>query len=118
MLDKVPEYLLTPGLQSSNTCFDDVLKMTETDYLEALNKATNGGVVEAVKLKANTTAEQFKIIEDQKDEPDLKSAQDFVGGIVECITFPNGDLVIINEEGKLINFTFKPRGNSVVAYDL
>jgi hypothetical protein len=26
----------------------DVLKMTETEYLEALNKATNGGVEEAV----------------------------------------------------------------------
>jgi hypothetical protein len=25
----------------------DILKMTETEYLEALNKATNGGVVES-----------------------------------------------------------------------
>ena len=61
-----------------------------------------------MELKANTTAEQFKIIEDQKDEPDLKSAQDFVGGIVECITFPNGDLLIINEESKLINLPLNP----------
>ena len=58
-----------------------------------------------MELKANTTADQFKIIEDQKDEPDLKSAQEFVGGIVECITFPNGDLLIINEEGKLMGLS-------------
>ena len=49
LLDQVPEYLLTPGLQSHKHMFCiDVLKMTETEYLEALNKATNGGVVEAV----------------------------------------------------------------------
>jgi hypothetical protein len=46
MLDKVPEYLKTPGLQSNKHMFCiEVLKMTETEYLEALNKATNGGVV-------------------------------------------------------------------------
>ena len=49
ILDKVPEYLLTPGLQSHKHMFCiDVLKLTETEYLEALNKATNVGVVEAV----------------------------------------------------------------------
>ena len=41
--------------------------------------------------KANTDVSEFKIIEDQKDEPDLKSAQDFVGGMVQGIQFPNGD---------------------------
>ena len=45
---------------------------------------------------------EFKIIEDVKDEPTLEEAQDFVGGMVEGITFPNGDYMIINEEGKLI----------------
>ena len=30
---------------------------------------------------------QFKIIEDSKDEPNLKEAQKFVGGYVEGITF-------------------------------
>ena len=44
---------------------------------------------------------KFKIIKDQKDEPDLKAAQKFVGGYVEGITFPNGDYLIINEEGKI-----------------
>ena len=51
-------------------------------------------------MELNTTAPEFKIIEDNKDEPDLKTAQDFVGGMVECITFPNGDVLIVNEEGK------------------
>ena len=45
---------------------------------------------------------ELKIIENVKDEPDLKAAQDFVGGYVEGIPVPNGDYLIINEEGKLI----------------
>ena len=55
-----------------------------------------------METKINTDAAEFKIIEDSKDEPDLKAAQDFVGGYVEGIQFPNGDYLIINEEGKLI----------------
>ena len=45
---------------------------------------------------------ELKIIEDTKQEPDLKAAQEFVGGYVEGIAMPNGDYLIINEEGKLI----------------
>ena len=45
---------------------------------------------------------KLQIIEDSKHEPDLKAAQEFVGGMVEGITFPNGDYLIINEEGKLM----------------
>ena len=45
---------------------------------------------------------KLQIIEDSKDEPNLKEAQKFVGGYVEGITFPNGDYLIINEEGKLM----------------
>ena len=55
------------------------------------------------KVEINTKASEFKIIEDSKDEPNLKEAQKFVGGYVEGITFPNGDYLIINEEGKLRN---------------
>ena len=47
MLDKVPGYLQSPGADQGTKhhfCLD-VLKMTETEYLEALNKATNGEVV-------------------------------------------------------------------------
>ena len=46
---------------------------------------------------------KFKIITDSNDEPTLEEAQEFVGGYVEGITFPNGDYLIINEEGKLMN---------------
>ena len=45
---------------------------------------------------------KLQIIEDSKHEPDLKAAQEFVGGMVEGITFPNGEYLIINEEGKLM----------------
>ena len=49
LLDQVPNYLLTPGLQSHKHMFCiDVLKLTETEYLEALNKATNGEVERSV----------------------------------------------------------------------
>jgi len=58
--------------------------------------------------KVNTEVSEFKVITKTEDEPDLKKAQDFVGGMVECITFPNGDLLIINEEGKLMNLPLNP----------
>ena len=45
---------------------------------------------------------ELKIITDSKDEPTLESAQKFVGGYVEGISFPNGDYLIVNEEGKLM----------------
>ena len=50
ILDKAVDYLKTPGAtQNIKHMFCiDVLKLTETEYLEALNKATNGGVEEAV----------------------------------------------------------------------
>ena len=57
--------------------------------------------------KINTTAAEFKMITDKKDEPNLKAAQEFVGGYVECVTFPNGDLLLLNEEGKLIKVTHR-----------
>ena len=52
--------------------------------------------------EVNTKQSEFKIITDQKDEPDLESAQSFVGGMVQGIQFPNGDYMIMNEEGKLL----------------
>jgi len=45
---------------------------------------------------------ELKIIDNVKDEPTLESAQEFVGGYVEGISFPNGDYLIVNEEGKLM----------------
>ena len=45
ILDRAVDYLQTPGLQADKHTFCiDVLKMTETEYLEALNKATNGAL--------------------------------------------------------------------------
>jgi len=46
LLDSVPDYLLKPGATQNikhEFCLS-YLKMTETEYLEALNKATNGGL--------------------------------------------------------------------------
>ena len=64
-------------------------------------------------MELNTKASEFKIIEDSKDEPDLKAAQKFVGGYVEGITFPNGDYLIINEEGKLMNLPLNPEATAL-----
>ena len=61
----------------------------------------------------NTTADQFKIITDQKDEPDLEAAQKFVGGMVQGIEFPNGDYMIMNEEGKLFGLPLNPEATAM-----
>ena len=61
----------------------------------------------------NTKASEFKIIEDKKDEPKYKEVSKFVGGMVECITFPNGDLLLINEEGKLQNLPLNPEATTL-----
>ena len=58
--------------------------------------------------QVNTKQSEFLLIDDEKNTPNLKGAQEFVGGYVECITFPNGDLLIINEEGKLRNLPLNP----------
>ena len=65
------------------------------------------------KEEINTKASEFKIITDQKDEPNLKEAQEFVGGMVEGITFPNGDYLIINEEGKLRQLPLNPEATTL-----
>ena len=65
------------------------------------------------KEEINTKASEFKIITDQKDEPNLKAAQKFVGGYVEGITFPNGDYLIINEEGKLMQLPLNPEATTL-----
>ena len=56
---------------------------------------------------------RLQIIEDSKHEPNLKSAQEFVGGYVEGITFPNGDYLIINEEGKLMGLPLNPEATAL-----
>ena len=66
-----------------------------------------------MELKANTTADQFKIIDDVKDEPTLKSAQKFVGGLVQGIEFPNGDYMIMNEESKMLKMPLNPEATAL-----
>ena len=63
--------------------------------------------------EVNTKQSEFKIITDQKDEPDLESAQSFVGGMVQGIEFPNGDYMIMNEEGKLMGLPLNPEATTL-----
>ena len=63
-------------------------------------------------MEIKSTA-KFQIVEDNKHEPDLKAAQEFVGGMVEGITFPNGDYLIINEEGKLMQLPLNPEATTL-----
>ena len=60
------------------------------------------------KKEINTKASEFKIIEDQKNEPNYEEVSKFVGGMVECVQFPNGDYLIINEEGKIMQLPLNP----------
>ena len=61
----------------------------------------------------NTKAAEFKIIENKKDEPNYKEVSKFVGGMVECVQFPNGDLLLLNEEGKIFNLPLNPEATAL-----
>ena len=63
--------------------------------------------------KINTDAAEFKIIENKKDEPQYKEVSSFVGGMVECVSFPNGDLHLLNEEGKLMQLPLNPEATAL-----
>ena len=63
--------------------------------------------------KINTTAAEFKMITDKKDEPDYKAVSKFVGGMVEVVQFPNGDLLLLNEEGKLMGLPLNPEATTL-----
>ena len=65
------------------------------------------------KEEINTKASEFKIITDQKDEPDYKAVSKFVGGMVEAVQFPNGDLLLLNEEGKLLGLPLNPEATTL-----
>ena len=56
---------------------------------------------------------ELKIITDSKDEPTLESAQEFVGGMVEGVPFPNGDYLIVNEEGKLMGLDLNEKATKL-----
>ena len=61
----------------------------------------------------NTKAAEFKMITDKKDEPDYKAVSKFVGGMVEVVQFPNGDLLLLNEEGKLMGLPLNPEATAL-----
>ena len=65
------------------------------------------------KKEINTKASEFKIIENKKDEPNYKKVSEFVGGMVECVQFPNGDLLLLNEEGKLMQLPLNPEATTL-----
>ena len=64
-------------------------------------------------METVTEIAKLKIINDVKDEPSLKEAQAFVGGYVEGISFPNGDYLIINEEGKIIGLPLNEQASKL-----
>ena len=64
-------------------------------------------------MKTQTENAKLKIIDDVKLEPTLKEAQAFVGGYVEGISMPNGDYLIVNEEGKLKGLPFNEQASKL-----
>ena len=63
--------------------------------------------------QVNTQAVEFKIITDKKDEPKYPEVKEFVGGMVEAVTFPNGDLLLLNEEGKLMGLPLNEKATAL-----
>ena len=61
----------------------------------------------------STDANEFVIIDDVKNEPQYQAVSDFVGGMVEVVSFPNGDLLLLNEEGKLIGLPLNPEATAL-----
>ena len=64
-------------------------------------------------METQTENAKLKIIDDVKLEPTLKEAQAFVGGYVEGISMPNGDYLIVNEEGKLKGLPFNEEASKL-----
>ena len=81
----------------------DIENLLNEDYKETMTD----------KIKVNTEASEFKIIENKKDEPQYKEVSKFVGGMVETIQFPNGDLLLVNEEGKLMQLPLNPEATAL-----
>ena len=61
----------------------------------------------------STDANEFVIIDNVKNEPQYQAVSDFVGGMVEAVTFPNGDLLLLNEEGKLMGLPLNPEATTL-----
>ena len=68
------------------------------------------------KTKKNTLsidANEFVIIDNVKNEPQYKAVSDFVGGMVQVVSFPNGDLLLFNEEGKLMKLPLNKKASKL-----
>ena len=63
--------------------------------------------------QVNTQAAEFKLITDKKDEPDYKAVSKFVGGMVEVVSMPNGALLLLNEEGKLMGLPLNEKASKL-----
>ena len=73
-------------------------------------------IIQDMTNKKNTLskdANEFVIIDDKKNEPQYQAVSDFVGGMVECVTFPNGDLLLLNEEGKLMGLPLNEKASKL-----
>jgi len=73
-------------------------------------------IMKTVKLPQGTLsidANEFLIIDDKKNEPQYKAVSDFVGGMVEAVSFPNGDLLLLNEEGKLMGLPVNEKATAL-----
>ena len=64
-------------------------------------------------METNKQTGELKVINDVKDEPSLEQAQAFVGGYVEGVPFPNGDYLIVNEEGKLMGLPLNEQASKL-----
>ena len=72
--------------------------------------------MKTVKLPQGTLsidANEFLVIDNKKNEPQYKAVSDFVGGMVEAVHFPNGDLLLLNEEGKLMGLPLNPEATAL-----
>ena len=63
--------------------------------------------------QVNTATAEFKIITDKKDEPKYAEVKEFVGGMVEVVSMPNGDLLLFNEEGKLMKLPVNDKASKL-----
>lgn len=45
--------------------------------------------------------ETFWVVEKNDPEPQYDAVREYVGGLVERVGLPNGDVLLMNEEGKL-----------------
>ena len=66
--------------------------------------------------KKNTQAQtqtSLLLLMTKRTSHNTKLYLDFVGGMVEAVTFPNGDLLLLNEEGKLMGLPLNEKATAL-----